>query len=634
MFEIKGLTKKYGENQIFSNISFSFQNKGLYILEGENGIGKTTLLSILSGKDSNYSGSLIYNNKEIVKKNRNSFSDKFVTYIPQDSLVLDNETVINNVLLPYKTKDKEKATKILIDLGLEAIIDQPVSSLSSGERQRLAFARAIYEIKEIVLLDEVTSNLDSKSASIILYEIKRIAQESLVIFVTHGKFDKKFYSDACVLELTKQGIEFHSSPSHVDNNVLNSSKQELNNWGFKDDVKSSFCEEKTSHIVFSSITAFLMALLIIFFSFGFSFESKRGSEDGELLYDKYNDTLKTTLSETTPVFFGTKEDGYTGECLQVINSQVCSLINPNEYDFNVSGSAISSFIQYPDSGKCLSYDINLVAGNIPKEDNEIIISDVCAEHLSLKPTLGATKLWNTYLVTGIYKSIDLANFSQRYQNYASSSDFFNNLIDKNIFSMYSFMVDTSFIFSSETEIDSFVFLANEENENQFLKNTDYLYTIGFSPIAVDKNGNQILEPFYNSSMWLILAYLVLLFLFSFFIVFIISFYFKNKDRYLILRVMGIRREKQTTANIISFGLDSILSYSIGILFGSATVAIIDSIYRKNLLGATKTLFSFTFYPYIFGLAAILVFILFFSFVLCFCLSNKDISKEIYHIKEK
>jgi predicted lysophospholipase L1 biosynthesis ABC-type transport system permease subunit len=197
--------------------------------------------------------------------------------------------------------------------------------------------------------------------------------------------------------------------------------------------------------------------------------------------------------------------------------------------------------------------------------------------------------------------------------------------------MYSFMVDTSFIFSSETEIDSFVFLANEKNENQFLKNTDYLYTIGFSPIAVDKNGNQILEPFYNSSMWLILAYLVLLFLFSFFIVFIISFYFKNKDRYLILRVMGIRREKQTTANIISFGLDSILSYSIGILFGSATVAIIDSIYRKNLLGATKTLFSFTFYPYIFGLAAI---ILFFSFVLCFCLSNKDISKEIYHIKEK
>jgi len=62
MFEIKGLTKKYGENQIFSNISFSFQNKGLYILEGENGIGKTTLLSILSGKDSNYSGSLIYKN--------------------------------------------------------------------------------------------------------------------------------------------------------------------------------------------------------------------------------------------------------------------------------------------------------------------------------------------------------------------------------------------------------------------------------------------------------------------------------------------------------------------------------------------------------------------------------------------
>ena len=196
------------------------------------------------------------------------------------------------------------------------------------------------------------------------------------------------------------------------------------------------------------------------------------------------------------------------------------------------------------------------------------------------------------------------------------------------------MVDTSFIFSMGNDIDSFVFLANEENKKQFIKNTGYLYTMGFSPIAVDKNGKQILEPFYNFSMWFLLADLVLLFLLSFFIVFIISFYFKNKDRYLILRIMGIRREKQTTANIISFSIDSILSYSVGILFGSAIILIIDSIYRKSLLGVTKALFSLTFCPYILGFALAFVFILIFSFVLCCCLSKKDISKEIYHIKEK
>ena len=94
---------------MFSDFSYVFQGPGLYILQGKNGSGKSTLLSILAGKIKCTKGSLSYQNTEITERNRESYSSSNVSYLTQDSLFFPDISLLDNVMLPYLVKDKEKA---------------------------------------------------------------------------------------------------------------------------------------------------------------------------------------------------------------------------------------------------------------------------------------------------------------------------------------------------------------------------------------------------------------------------------------------------------------------------------------------------------------------------------------------
>lgn len=108
MLVLDKLTKKFDGETILDSLSFTFDDTGLYFLKGENGSGKSTLLSILAGKDESYDGKLFYNECLINNKNKNDYADNHVTYVPQNSFVLEDETVLDNVLLPYNRKEKDK----------------------------------------------------------------------------------------------------------------------------------------------------------------------------------------------------------------------------------------------------------------------------------------------------------------------------------------------------------------------------------------------------------------------------------------------------------------------------------------------------------------------------------------------
>lgn len=108
MLVLDKLTKKFDGETILDSLSFTFDDTGLYFLKGENGSGKSTLLSILAGKDESYAGKLFYNECLINNKNKNDYADNHVTYVPQNSFVLEDETVLDNVLLPYNRKKKDK----------------------------------------------------------------------------------------------------------------------------------------------------------------------------------------------------------------------------------------------------------------------------------------------------------------------------------------------------------------------------------------------------------------------------------------------------------------------------------------------------------------------------------------------
>lgn len=196
---IDSLEKSYPDRIVFSSLSCSFAFNGLYLLLGGNGSGKSTLLNILSGKDKEWSGKLCFSNKELLKKDRDWFSDTYVSYVAQDSLVFEDEKLIDDFLLPFEKKDKERAKEILTSLGLETVWDEKCRELSEGEKERLCFGQAIYADKKIVLLDEITANLDPLSTEKILRYVLELSKNRLVIFATHDGLPDWFLKDANIL---------------------------------------------------------------------------------------------------------------------------------------------------------------------------------------------------------------------------------------------------------------------------------------------------------------------------------------------------------------------------------------------------------------------------------------------------
>lgn len=112
MLEIKNLSKSFGKLNVLSNISFTFPDTGLFQIEGKNGSGKTTLLRIIAGLDLDYEGEVLYNDKKIDKKNASSYTSNYVAFIMDTPIILKDITVVENVLYPYSSKDRNKAMNV------------------------------------------------------------------------------------------------------------------------------------------------------------------------------------------------------------------------------------------------------------------------------------------------------------------------------------------------------------------------------------------------------------------------------------------------------------------------------------------------------------------------------------------
>ena len=179
--EIKNLTKRFGKKTIISELSYRFSDKGLYILRGKSGIGKTTLLRIIAGLDKDYSGEVIDGGIE-----RISFAFQEYRLFPQLS-------ALENVMIASKNindVDKIKAKDLLTQLGfLPEDMQLLPSELSGGMKQRVSLARAFMKNAPVILLDEPTKELDAVLCRQVCEMIKKIAEDKLVILVTHRDDD-------------------------------------------------------------------------------------------------------------------------------------------------------------------------------------------------------------------------------------------------------------------------------------------------------------------------------------------------------------------------------------------------------------------------------------------------------------
>ena len=199
MLEIKNIVKDYvtGSETVHAlkDVSISFRESELVAVLGHSGCGKTTLLNIIGGLDSYTSGDLIINGKSTKKfKNRDwdTYRNHSVGFIFQSYNLIPHQSVLSNVELALtlsgvsKSERRKRAKEALEKVGLGDQIHKRPNQMSGGQMQRVAIARALVNDPDILLADEPTGALDSETSVQIMDLIKEIAEDRLVIMVTHN----------------------------------------------------------------------------------------------------------------------------------------------------------------------------------------------------------------------------------------------------------------------------------------------------------------------------------------------------------------------------------------------------------------------------------------------------------------
>lgn len=211
MLEIQKISKSYTTGDFtqiaLNNFSLKFRNKEFVSILGPSGSGKTTLLNIIGGLDHYDSGDLIINNKStktFSEKDWDSYRNNCIGFIFQNYNLISHISILENIemgmtLSGVSTKEKKKkALSALKKVGLEKHANKKPNQLSGGQMQRVAIARALATDPDIILADEPTGALDSKTSKQIMELIKEISKNKLVIMVTHNRQLAEEYSTRVV----------------------------------------------------------------------------------------------------------------------------------------------------------------------------------------------------------------------------------------------------------------------------------------------------------------------------------------------------------------------------------------------------------------------------------------------------
>ncbi|EKD56845.1 MAG: hypothetical protein ACD_58C00071G0004 [uncultured bacterium] len=200
IIEIKNLSKTYGQGEVevkaLANVDLVIGKGEFVAIMGPSGCGKSTLLNMLGCLDKPNSGTYILDGKEVSKKTSSKTLAKIrrdkIGFIFQTFNLLSRTSVLNNVILPavysgLKNR-RQKATELLARVGLAKRINHKSNELSGGEQQRVAIARSLMNNPEIILADEPTGNLDSKSGAQIMKLLKELNSDGkTIIAVTHDE---------------------------------------------------------------------------------------------------------------------------------------------------------------------------------------------------------------------------------------------------------------------------------------------------------------------------------------------------------------------------------------------------------------------------------------------------------------
>ena len=199
LLSAKGISKTFQGKKVLDNINIEIMKSEVVAITGSSGAGKTTLLNILSTldkPDKSNNSSLVISNYDVFSLNNNDLSklrNEMIGFVFQFHELIPELTILENVCLPgwikKDNKVENKAKDLLNYFGLIDLIHKKPSTLSGGEKQRVAIARSLINDPNIIFADEPTGNLDSKNSKILfdLFFKLRDDYNCSVVIVTHNE---------------------------------------------------------------------------------------------------------------------------------------------------------------------------------------------------------------------------------------------------------------------------------------------------------------------------------------------------------------------------------------------------------------------------------------------------------------
>ncbi len=253
MLELRKISKIYEtdnfKQKALNGVSISFRDCEFVSILGPSGSGKTTLLNIIGGLDNYTSGDLIINGistKKYTDKDWDTYRNHRIGFVFQSYNLISHQSILSNVELALtlsgvsKNERHKRAVKALKEVGLEDHMYKRPNQLSGGQMQRVAIARALINNPDILLADEPTGALDSKTSKQIMNLLKEVAKDRLVVMVTHNAELAQEYSTRIIELKDGEVTSDNDSFDGKDEEDVKKKKDKKKNMSFKTALSLSF----------------------------------------------------------------------------------------------------------------------------------------------------------------------------------------------------------------------------------------------------------------------------------------------------------------------------------------------------------------------------------------------------------
>ncbi|MDD4194088.1 MAG: ATP-binding cassette domain-containing protein [Acholeplasmataceae bacterium] len=232
-----------------NGITLEFKNNEFVSILGESGSGKTTMLNLIGGLDRYSSGDLLIDGKStkaFKDQDWDAYRNATIGFVFQSYNLISHLSVLDNVEMALRLSGvspkerKDRATEVLVEVGLKDHIYKKPNQLSGGQMQRVAIARALVNNPKILLADEPTGALDSKTSTQIMELIQKISKDRLVIMVTHNSTIAERYSDRIVRLVDGRVVEDSRPLIPQDENLNEKLINKKTSMSYLTAIKTSF----------------------------------------------------------------------------------------------------------------------------------------------------------------------------------------------------------------------------------------------------------------------------------------------------------------------------------------------------------------------------------------------------------